>query len=149
MRVPKSITFEFHFRLRFWLRFLIDFDAKMGAKRGSQNGATSPLEDLWSHLGRPRCRKRRFENCSQNGLEQNRLLVTSDARPGGMCGALGLCSWQISSNILSGISHARPLRGRRIQSLRAFRQARVEGIRTKRKPVESLPFNGLISLKIQ
>ena len=57
-----------------------------------------------------------------------------------MCGALGLCSWQISSKILSGISHARPLRGRRIQSLRAFRQARVEGIRTKRKSIESLHF---------
>ena len=42
----------------------------------------------------------------------------------GMCGGLGLCSWQISSKILPGISHARPLRGRRIQSLRAFRQAR-------------------------
>ena len=70
----------------------------------------------------------------------------------GMCGGLGLCSWQISSKILPGVSHARPLRGRRIQSLRAFRQARVEGIRTKRKSTESLPFKrfGLVgnSMKV-
>ena len=46
----------------------------MGAKRGSKNGAKSPLEDFGTHLGRPRCRKRRFENGSKIGPEKRRLL---------------------------------------------------------------------------
>ena len=125
-------------------------------ENGSQNGVQQTRKIAFggfrTHLGRPRSRKRRFKNGSKIGPEKRRLLDREDARPGGMCGALGLCSWQISSKILPGISHARPLRGRRIQSLRAFRQARVEGIRTKRKSIESLPFKrfGLVgnSMKV-
>ena len=46
----------------------------MGAKRGSKNGAKSPLEDFGTHLGRPRSRKRRFENGSKIGPGRRRLL---------------------------------------------------------------------------
>ena len=46
----------------------------MEARWGIQNGAKSPLGDFGTRLGRPRCRKRRFENGSEIGPEKRRLL---------------------------------------------------------------------------
>ena len=82
----------------------------MGAKRGCKNGAKSPLEDLWSHLGRPRSRKRGCKICPKNGLEKRRLLASS----AGEAWRNVRRSWALFladlSKILQEISHARPLR---------------------------------------
>ena len=119
---------------------------------GSENGAKSPLWDFGPTFGARGAEKGGSKMVRKLDLKKGGFWIEYPVRPGGMCGGHGLCSWQISSKILHEVSHARPLRGRRIQSLRAFRQARVEGIRTKRKSTESLPFKrfGLVgnSMKV-
>ena len=69
----------------------------MGAKRGSENGAKSPLDDFGTHLGRPRCRKRRFENGSKIGPEKRRLLD----QEGGLSGA-GLAECAVALELVLG-----------------------------------------------
>ena len=61
----------------------------MGAKGGSKNGAKSPLEDFGLHLGRPRSRKRRFENGSKIGPGKRMLL---DRVPALLLGGLAECA---------------------------------------------------------
>ena len=65
-----------------------------------------------------------------------RILRRVRADPGGVCG------WHLGlklTNSNSCSARLAPRRGRRIQSLRALRQAREEGFQKKVKPIEQFP----------
>jgi len=84
----------------------------MGAKRGFKNGAKSPLEDFGLHLGRPRCRKRRFKNGSKIGPEKRRLLDQvpglSGVGPAECAGALELVLGRFKQDLARNFTRSAP-----------------------------------------
>ena len=91
----------------------------------------------------PKARKRGSEKWTEKRTLKKSTFGGFWIGPGQIMGGPGgVCGWHLGlklTNSNSYLARPAPRRGRRIQSLRALRQAREEGFQKKVKPIEQFP----------